>query len=210
MHLVLDHVFAWPWSREQDPRNGPDLHFWALFCRGGFSRVFRGRKVETGQPVAIKKTGRENEGMWSVEVDALRRLQHPNVMSLVDWFEIDKDILIVMPLAEGGDLFDRIVDRGMSEGSAAKVTMQLLESVAYIHSMGVVHRDIKPENCVFASSDSNSPHYDKVMLCDFGLCAITDRPEQVYVDSLVELYGTRHFSAPELINVGLAKSGRTS
>lgn len=181
-----------------------------FFRRGGFSRVFRGHKIETGQLVAIKKMGSENEGMWSAEVDAMRRFQHPNVMSLVDSFQVDRSILIVMPLAEGGDLFDRIIGIGMSEGNTASVTLQLLEAVTYIHSMGVVHRDIKPENCVFASDDPSSPLFNKILLCDFGLCAMTDKPERVYIDSLVELVGTRHFSAPELIDVGLAKSGRTA
>jgi calcium/calmodulin-dependent protein kinase I len=54
-----------------------------------------------------------------------------------------------MELCEGGELFKRIAKGQITPGEAARVTRQLLEALAYIHSKDIVHRDIKPENILF-------------------------------------------------------------
>lgn len=54
-----------------------------------------------------------------------------------------------MELCEGGELFKRIAKSQISVIEAARITKQLLEALAYIHSKDVVHRDIKPENILF-------------------------------------------------------------
>ena len=66
----------------------------------------------------------------------------------------------------GGELFDRIVEKGSyTEKDAADLIKQVLSAVAYMHSMGVVHRDLKPENLLYHSADEDS----KIMISDFGL-----------------------------------------
>ncbi|KAI2649474.1 Calcium/calmodulin-dependent protein kinase type 1G [Labeo rohita] len=71
----------------------------------------------------------------------------------------------------GGELFDRILDRGMySEADASLVIRQVLEAVSYLHKNGIVHRDLKPENLLYYSPDENS----KIMISDFGLSKMED------------------------------------
>jgi len=66
----------------------------------------------------------------------------------------------------GGELFDRIVEKGSyTEKDAADLIRQVLDAVAYMHRMGVVHRDLKPENLLYQSQDEDS----KIMISDFGL-----------------------------------------
>ena len=71
----------------------------------------------------------------------------------------------------GGELFDRIVEKGSyTEKDAADLIKQVLSAVAYMHSEGVVHRDLKPENLLYHSSDEDS----KIMISDFGLSKMED------------------------------------
>ena len=75
------------------------------------------------------------------------------------------------PRVTGGELFDRIVEKGSyTEKDAADPIKQVLSAVAYMHSEGVVHRDLKPENLLYHSSDEDS----KIMISDFGLSKMED------------------------------------
>lgn len=66
----------------------------------------------------------------------------------------------------GGELFDRIVEKGSyTEKDASGLIRQVLEAVDYMHVQGVVHRDLKPENLLYYSPDEDS----KIMISDFGL-----------------------------------------
>jgi len=71
----------------------------------------------------------------------------------------------------GGELFDRIVEKGSyTEKDASGLIKQVLEAVDYMHDQGVVHRDLKPENLLYYSSDEDS----KIMISDFGLSKMED------------------------------------
>lgn len=71
----------------------------------------------------------------------------------------------------GGELFDRIVEKGSyTEKDASGLIRQVLEAVDYMHDQGVVHRDLKPENLLYYSSDEDS----KIMISDFGLSKMED------------------------------------
>lgn len=71
----------------------------------------------------------------------------------------------------GGELFDRIVEKGSyTEKDAADLIKQVLDAVAYMHREGVVHRDLKPENLLYCSQDEDS----KIMISDFGLSKMED------------------------------------
>ena len=62
-----------------------------------------------------------------------------------------------MELLEGGDLFDRIVERiRYTEDNARKVMFQILTAVHYLHSKRIVHRDLKPENILLVSAKDDT------------------------------------------------------
>lgn len=77
---------------------------------------------------------------------------HPNIISLEDTFEDRNYVHIVMELCNGGELFDRIVERGnYTEKSARDIITVILDIVRHCHSLGVMHRDIKPENFLLSN-----------------------------------------------------------
>mmetsp|Transcript_45296 Transcript_45296/g.75044 ORF Transcript_45296/g.75044 Transcript_45296/m.75044 type:complete len:476 (+) Transcript_45296:34-1461(+) len=102
------------------------------------------------------------------EIRALAVLQHPNVIMLFETFETAGELCLLMELAEGGELFNHIVDKGsFAEPEAQHVMRQLLGVIDYMHHHGVMHRDLKPENILLTGRDSWH-----IKVTDFGLATV--------------------------------------
>lgn len=101
------------------------------------------------------------------EIDILHHMSgNPNVISIKDAYEDQVAVHVVMELCSGGELFDRIVQRGhYSEKDAAHLTRVIVGVVEACHSLGVMHRDLKPENFLFLNEEEESP----LKTIDFGL-----------------------------------------
>lgn len=90
----------------------------------------------------------------------------PNVVQIVGAYEDAVAVHVVMDLCAGGELFDRILQRGhYSEKKAAELARVIVGVVEACHSLGVMHRDLKPENFLFADQEEDSP----LKAIDFGL-----------------------------------------
>ncbi|XP_004567835.2 calcium/calmodulin-dependent protein kinase 1Db [Maylandia zebra] len=137
---------------------------------GAFSEVVMAREKATGKMVAIKcipkKALKGKETSIENEIAVLRKIKHENIVALEDIYESSNHLYLIMQLVSGGELFDRIVEKGFyTEMDASRLIRQVLDAVNYLHSMGIVHRDLKPENLLYFS-----PHDDsKIMISDFGL-----------------------------------------
>uniref|UniRef100_UPI0037E6FDC7 calcium/calmodulin-dependent protein kinase type IV-like n=1 Tax=Semicossyphus pulcher TaxID=241346 RepID=UPI0037E6FDC7 len=160
--------------------------------RGATSIVYRCEEKQTQKPYALKVLKKTiDKKIVRTEIGVLLRLSHPNIIQLKEIFETDTDIALVLELVTGGELFDRIVERGYySERDAAHVIKQILEAVAYLHENGVVHRDLKPENLLYADLSLDAP----LKIADFGLSKIID--DQVTMKTVC---GTPGYCAPEIL-----------
>ncbi|KAI8809109.1 kinase-like domain-containing protein [Cladochytrium replicatum] len=167
--------------------------------QGSYATVKEAVHVKTGERVAVKviskklMTGREH--MIQNEIEILRRVSkgHPNIVTLHDYFATPNNLYLVMDLCTGGELFDRIVEKGsFYEKDAAHIVRIVCDAVAYLHDQNIVHRDIKPENLLFRERDS----FDDIVIADFGLSKIMD-PETY--DGLMTTCGTPGYMAPEVI-----------
>ncbi|KAF3690538.1 Calcium/calmodulin-dependent protein kinase type IV [Channa argus] len=176
-------------------RDGTVEEFYTLSSelgRGATSVVYRCEEKQTQKPFAIKVLKKTiDKKIVRTEIGVLLRLSHPNIIQLKEIFETDTDIALVLELVTGGELFDRIVERGYySERDAAHVIKQILEAVAYLHENGVVHRDLKPENLLYADLSLDAP----LKIADFGLSKIID--DQVTMKTVC---GTPGYCAPEIL-----------
>ncbi|GMF65839.1 unnamed protein product [Phytophthora lilii] len=125
----------------------------------------------------------------SHEVRVLSSVSHVNIMRLYEVIEDDAKCYLVTELAEGGDLFDRIVKQGkFPERVAQKVTAALVEALHYCHTHSIIHRDVKPENVLLSGDD--------VKLCDFGFARQLNHQEEQASDSC----GTPGYAAPEILD----------
>jgi serine/threonine protein kinase len=147
---------------------------------GSFGMVFMARDLSTNQTVAVKcltKRAAANDLCFDLAVDDKseelvlhRRLgSHPNIVNLIDSFETDAHVYLVLEFCDQGDLYEAIkLGHGPLETEHVRQFMlELVDAVAYMHANGVYHRDIKPENIFLSQSGS-------MKLGDFGL-ATTER-----------------------------------
>ncbi|TRY71038.1 hypothetical protein TCAL_06517 [Tigriopus californicus] len=162
---------------------------------GAFSQVrLAESKDNPGRLHAIKvidkKALKGKEDSLENEIRVLRRLDHPNVVKLLEAYESKSSVYLVMDLVTGGELFDRIVEKGSyTEKDAADLIKQVLDAVAYMHREGVVHRDLKPENLLYQCQDEDS----KIMISDFGLSKMEDS------GIMATACGTPGYVAPEVL-----------
>jgi len=133
----------------------------------------------------------QDERRLRTEIDILTRVKHPNIVCLKDIFEDPNHLYIVMELISGGELFDKIVERGsFSEKETSELVSKILSAVEYLHSNGIAHRDLKPENLLLKAGDIT-----EVMLSDFGLSKIIGE------DTMMQTAcGTPYYVAPEVLS----------
>lgn len=106
------------------------------------------------------------EDVWR-EIQIMHHLsEHPNVVQIKGTYEDSLFVHLVMELCGGGELFDRIVQKGQySEKEAAKLIKTIVGVVEACHSLGVMHRDLKPENFLFDTPADDA----RLKATDFGL-----------------------------------------
>jgi len=164
--------------------------------RGRFSVVKQATHLKEGVGYAVKEV--ENESLddeenleaLETEIKILRKLRHPHIVNLKEVVTTDAFTYIIMELLSGGELFNRIVDRGsFPEEEAKALFSQILLSMEYLHKMNIVHRDVKPENILYVAQASND-----IKLIDFGYAGIW-APEK----PLTGLCGTPDYVAPEVL-----------
>ena len=144
--------------------------------KGSFAKVKMGMHYKSSKKVAIKIIEKNNIEVkiesLKTEVKILMNVKHPNIVSLLDVFEDDDKLYLIMELMTGGELFDKICNdypNGYSEKQAADLTRQIIEAVKYLHGKGIIHRDLKPENLLFSHPDDDSA---QIKISDFGLAKI--------------------------------------
>ena len=138
---------------------------------GHFGNVRRAHpKSNRNQKVAIKSIDKrklkkaKDQQMLKRELEILQTVDHPNIIKLYESFEDPKYLHIVMELCSGGELFERIVEKGRyTEKEASIIMRSILRSVNHLHKNGIAHRDLKPENFLFLSRDEDS----ELKLVDF-------------------------------------------
>ena len=175
--------------------------------QGEYSRVKQGRHKDTDIPVAvklIKKSKLQAEDLASVlqEVDILKELSsydenqatgfttthNPHFVQLFDFYDTPKQYFLVLEMMEGGELFDRIVERTYySVQDAKECCKNLLEAVQFLHERNICHRDLKPENLLLKDFTSDT----KIKIADFGFAKRS-------TDRMNTQCGTPGYVAPEV------------
>mmetsp|Transcript_13860 Transcript_13860/g.13816 ORF Transcript_13860/g.13816 Transcript_13860/m.13816 type:complete len:551 (+) Transcript_13860:79-1731(+) len=145
--------------------------------KGNFATVYKYERISDKKIFAVKSLEKRkimeskrgsNDNPLLNEIEVMRTCDHPNIIKLYEVHEADKHVHLVMEVLEGGELFNRIRNKGTyTEADAIKIMRNILDAMAYLHERRIVHRDLKPENLILASPDDD---YD-VKIADFGLAS---------------------------------------
>ncbi|XP_066529903.1 death-associated protein kinase 2 [Hoplias malabaricus] len=127
------------------------------------------------------------------EVEILQSLQHQNIMALKDVFESRMEVVLIIELIKGGELFDFIAEKeSLTETEAIEFMKQILEGVRFMHSRNVGHFDLKPENIMLSDKKASNPD---IKIIDFGMAHCFIQGEEYK-----SMGGTPQYIAPEIIN----------
>lgn len=181
-------------NKEYPKTNLSFYKFGRIIGRGAFGKVNLGLNVLTGRVVAIKSFNKENiinelsKKKILYETNLMRNLRHPSITKILETFESEKYMLIIMEYISGGNLQSFVKKRRkLSEKTAKILFKQIMEGIKYIHSQNIAHRDIKLENILI---DLNN----NIKICDFGVGKMI-KPNTILHDQC----GTPVYMAPEII-----------
>ena len=164
--------------------------------KGTFSTVKLGIHLPTQKKVAIKILEKDkikdDDDLERIgrEIHILTVLRHPNIAQLYETITTEKHIYIIMEYIEGHDLFQYIyANNHLDDLKASQLFRQLISTIEYIHTLGIVHRDIKPENILLNKQKTI------LKLVDFGLSN-----SYKHGDLLKTACGSPCYAAPEMIS----------
>jgi len=123
------------------------------------------------------------------ELAALTRLTHPGLVELYDSGTDHGRAYLVMQLAQGSSLADRLRASTLCMETVVALGAQLADALAYVHAQGITHRDIKPANVLF-------DEHDHPLLTDFGIALLVDVTRITVTGALI---GTAAYMAPEQV-----------
>lgn len=165
--------------------------------KGRYSRVWLVENRLTKQPYAMKiAIGNEGKEIYQNELAVLGRIRHPNIIQLIETFETTEKFYMVLELATGGDLFDRVVSQPhghFNEFDAARIMKMVLDGVKYLHKLGITHRDLKPDNLLFYHPGHNS----KILITDFVIANVRKSDGNNFMQTGC---GTPEYIAPEVLS----------
>jgi serine/threonine protein kinase len=168
--------------------------------RGAMGEVYLAEDEVIGRRVAIKTIRKaeaettEARDRFLREAKAAGGLNHPNLVTLHEFGEVDGTLYLAMEFVEGEDLEALMGAHGLSAAELLEVLAQVCEGLAYAHSKGVIHRDIKPSNIRVIREGTRL--HAKVM--DFGIA----RMHNSEMTGTGTLLGTFGYMAPEYIQTG--------
>ena len=172
---------------------GYDIEY--LIATGGMGAVYRAVQRSLDRTVAIKILPHEFStdaafcAGFEAEAKAMARLNHPNLIGVYDFGEVNGMLYIIMELVPGQSLFHSSNGLSIDPSEVIRIITGICHGLAHAHEHGIIHRDIKPSNILL---DLNA----QPKIGDFGLA----RPVEIKTQEGEEIFGTPHYTAPEVVN----------
>jgi serine/threonine protein kinase len=165
--------------------------------RGGMAVVYRARQESLDRIVAIKELDLKRTTSdlraaerFRLEAKAAASLDHPNIITVHDFWERSKKAYIAMEFVDGLELKE-VLDQHGAIGSelAALIGIQICRALSYAHERGIVHRDVKPGNIMLSARGD-------VKLADFGIVFVAGSADLTTTGQVI---GTPSYMSPEQI-----------
>ncbi len=161
--------------------------------QGGMATVYVGYQEAVDRKVAIKVLPPHpglNAGFverFQLEAKTIANLQHPHILPLYDYGNVDDILYLAMAYVDGGSVEDRLKQGELTIREAEKIIREIAGALDYAHRRGVIHRDIKPANILLSSEGY-------ALLADFGIAKLTEGTQNLTGTGVI---GTPAYMAPE-------------
>ncbi|MEI8037065.1 MAG: serine/threonine-protein kinase [Verrucomicrobiota bacterium] len=172
---------------------GYELH--GLIATGGMGAVYLAVQKSLERMVAIKILPQEFStdaafcAGFEAEAKAMARLNHPNLIGVYDFGEVNGMLFIIMEYVPGKSLFHSAHGLAIDPEEVIRLVIGICSGLAHAHANGIIHRDIKPSNILL---DQNA----QPKIGDFGLAHPVGRT----VQDGEGIFGTPHYTAPEVVS----------
>jgi len=173
----------------------PGYDITGLIACGGMGAVYHAVQRSLDRDVAIKILPREFSkdaafcAGFESEAKAMARLNHPNLIGVYDFGEVNGMLFIIMEFVPGKSLYHSSNGRAIDPSEVIRIISGVCHGLAHAHQNGIIHRDIKPANILL---DLNA----EPKIGDFGLARPVDRK----IEDNEEIFGTPDYTAPEVVN----------
>eukprot|EP00095_Tigriopus_kingsejongensis_P004610 snap_masked-scaffold7607_size3091-processed-gene-0.1 protein:Tk04610 transcript:snap_masked-scaffold7607_size3091-processed-gene-0.1-mRNA-1 annotation:"hypothetical protein" len=174
----------------------PAYELEAFIAQGGMGAVYKARQRSLDRPVAIKILPREFgddpqfRASFEAEAKAMARLNHPNLISVYDFGDIEGMLYIIMEFVHGKALYYSAHKKAIDPPVALNLVATISRGLGHAHRGGIIHRDIKPAN-ILLDTDATPK------IGDFGLAHPVDHARTEGV-----VFGTPGYTAPEIFQEG--------
>lgn len=162
--------------------------------RGGMGTVYEAVHVGTNEPAAVKTLSEslveepDFRARFELEIETLRKLNHPNIVRLIGFGEEQGILFYVMELVPGSSLDQELrAGRKFHWQEVAEIGIQVCRALRHAHDRGIIHRDLKPANLLRGENG-------QIKLSDFGIARLFGAPSHTGVGSIL---GTIEYMAPE-------------
>ncbi len=173
----------------------PGYEIQGLIATGGMGAVYCAVQKSLDRTVALKILPIEfsNDAAFcagfEAEAKAMARLNHPNLIGVYDFGEVNGMLYIIMEFVPGKSIYHSAYGRAIDAAETIRLVTGICNGLAHAHENGILHRDIKPSNILL---DLNA----QPKIGDFGLA----RPIEWKIQEGDEIFGTPHYTAPEVVN----------
>lgn len=173
----------------------PGFQIIRLIACGGMGAVYEAVQNSLDRPVAIKILPREFthdesfRNAFETEAKTMARLNHPNLIGVYEFGEIEGMLYITMEYVPGLSLFQAANGKPILPGEVVPLISAIARGLAHAHENGIIHRDIKPANILLN-------HNNEPKIGDFGLA----RPRERQILEGETIFGTPGYTAPEVIH----------
>ena len=188
-----------PLRDDEIKRMFPNLEILECLGRGGMGVVYKARQPKLDRFVALKIIAHEKaDDQWFAdrftrEARTLARLNHPNIITIYDFGEVENRFFLLMEFVDGLNLRQLLESGKAKPEEVLSIIPRICEALQFAHDYGVVHRDIKPENIMLDKSG-------RVKIADFGIAKIVGGDNKTKgLTGEQQVIGTPNYMAPEQV-----------
>ena len=173
--------------------------------KGAYGNVYESRNPIFNNKVAMKIIDKNkieldeiNDDIKS-EINILKKLSHPNIVKIYEFYESDNCFYVINELCKGGQLYEYLTNNKLTEVQLCVIFYQVFSGLIYLHENNILHGDLKPENILISSVEKNletNEDFAWIKIIDFGTAKIFKK--QIKKGENIE--GTLYYIAPEVFS----------